>query len=124
MFHRSIKTVLLLNGAVSGIAAATVLLPSTAYAQAAEGSSVGLEEIVVTAQKREQSVQDVPIAITAVTQQTLEANRIQTVNDLSSIAPGVTVRPSAGGISVPSFTIRGQNSFGVVAGSSSGRRAR
>ncbi len=117
MFHRSIKTVLLLNGAVSGIAAATVLLPSTAYAQAAEGSSVGLEEIVVTAQKREQSVQDVPIAITAVTQQTLEANRIQTVNDLSSIAPGVTVRPSAGGISVPSFTIRGQNSFGVVAGS-------
>jgi len=77
----------------------------------------GLEEIIVTAQKREQSVQDVPIAVTAVTQESLKANRIFTVNDLGSIAPGLTVRPSAGGIQVPSFTIRGQNSFGVVAGS-------
>jgi iron complex outermembrane recepter protein len=52
-----------------------------------------------------------------VTQESLKANRIFTVNDLGSIAPGVTVRPSAGGVQVPSFTIRGQNSFGVVAGS-------
>jgi iron complex outermembrane receptor protein len=91
-------------------------LPAAAHAQQAEGSA-GLEEIVVTAQKREQSMQDVPIAITAVTAENLQANRIFTVNDLSSIAPGVTVKPSAGGISTPSFTIRGQTSFGVVAGS-------
>ncbi len=85
-------------------------------AQSAE-SNVGLEEIVVTAQKREQSMQDVPIAVTAVTAENLQANRIFTVNDLSAVAPGVTVKPSAGGISTPSFTIRGQTSFGVVAGS-------
>ena len=96
--------------------ATVALLPGQALAQDAEENR-GLEEIIVTAQKREQSVQDVPIAVTAVTQETLKANRIFTVNDLSSIAPGVTVRPSAGGVSVPSFTIRGQNSFGVVAGS-------
>jgi len=77
----------------------------------------GLEEIIVTAQKREQSVQDVPIAVTAVTEASLQANRIYTVNDLSAIAPGLTVKPSAGGISTPSFTMRGQVSFGVVAGS-------
>jgi iron complex outermembrane receptor protein len=92
-------------------------LPTVAAAQEAPAEQVGLTEIIVTAQKREQSVQDVPIAVTAVTQETLQANRITTVNDLGSIAPGVTVRPSAGGIQVPSFTIRGQNSFGVVAGS-------
>ena len=96
---------------------AAIMVPRVAMAQSEPQENSGLEEIIVTAQKREQSVQDVPIAVTAVTQETLKANRISTVNDLSSIAPGLTVRPSAGGVSVPSFTIRGQNSFGVVAGS-------
>jgi iron complex outermembrane recepter protein len=105
----------------AGLLVCTALASSTfmaaqAHAQAAE-DTVGLEEIIVTAQKREQSVQDVPIAVTAVTQETLQANRITTVNDLSAIAPGLTVKPSAGGIQVPAFTMRGQVSFGVVAGS-------
>nr|HMP57154.1 TonB-dependent receptor plug domain-containing protein [Novosphingobium sp.] len=95
----------------------TLATPHMAMAQSSDEDYRGLAEIIVTAQKREQSVQDVPIAVTAVTADTLQANRIMTVNDLSSIAPGVSVRPSAGGIQVPSFTIRGQNSFGVVAGS-------
>ncbi|MCB2075119.1 MAG: TonB-dependent receptor [Novosphingobium sp.] len=88
-----------------------------AYAQTSIDTDGGLAEIVVTAQKREQSLQDVPIAVTAITEDSLEANRIFTVNDLSSFAPGLTVAPSAGGISTPAFTIRGQQSFGVVAGS-------
>src|ERR1700755_1772470 len=73
---------------------------ASALAQDAD-SNGGLQEIVVTAQKREQSMQDVPIAVTAVTQENLQANRIYTVNDLSSIAPGVTVKASAGGLSTP-----------------------
>jgi iron complex outermembrane receptor protein len=97
--------------------ASTMLAPCAAYAQSADSSEGGLAEIIVTAQKREQSVQDVPIAVSAVTQDTIEANRIMTVNDLSSFAPGVTVRPSSGGIQTPAFTIRGQTSYGVVAGS-------
>ncbi len=88
-----------------------------ALAQGAADDNGGLQEIIVTAQKREQSLQDVPIAVTAITEDTLQANRIYTVNDLSSLAPGLTVRPSAGGVQVPSFTIRGQVSYGVVAGS-------
>jgi iron complex outermembrane receptor protein len=97
----------------------TIGLTGAARAQAGSASADngGLQEIIVTAQKREQSMQDVPIAVTAVTQDTLQANRITTVNDLSAIAPGLTVKPSAGGISTPSFTMRGQVSFGVVAGS-------
>ncbi len=96
----------------------TVLLPAQAWAQDQAGNNNGgLEEIVVTAQKREQSVQDVPIAVTALSSEVLEANRVVTVQDLSGLAPGMIVRPSAGGIATPSFTIRGQNSFGVVAGS-------
>lgn len=103
----------LLSAAVAPLA----LIPIQAEAQESSTTRGGLDEIVVTAQKREQRLQDVPIAVTAVTQENLQANRIFTVNDLSAIAPGLTVKPSAGGISTPAFTMRGQTSFGVVAGS-------
>jgi len=100
----------------SGMIAATLSCPAFAQDKDAVIAN-GLEEIVVTAQKREQSLQDVPVAVTAVTEETLQANRIFNVNDLGSIAPGLSVRSSPGGVSVPAFTIRGQNSFGIVAGS-------
>lgn len=105
------RPTLRLSTALAGL----VLLPADAFAQ--DQASDGLEEIVVTAQKREQSLQDVPIAVTAITQENIQANRIFTVNDLSSVAPGLVVKPSPGGNSVPAFTIRGAESFGVVAGS-------
>jgi iron complex outermembrane recepter protein len=87
----------------------------TAHAQAADGNG-GLEEIIVTAQKREQSLQDVPIAVTAVTQESLQANRIFNVSELSALAPGLTVKPTPGGVNVPGITMRGQVSFGIVPG--------
>ncbi|RYE64670.1 MAG: hypothetical protein EOO83_00560 [Oxalobacteraceae bacterium] len=92
--------------------------PGVAQAQKSDASdSVGLDEIVVTAQKRAQSIQDVPIAVTALTPETLQANRVMSVNDLSGLAPGLSVRPSAGGVQIPSFSMRGVVSYGVVAGS-------
>ncbi len=84
---------------------------------ASQEPGVGLEEIIVTAQRREQSLQDVPIAVTALSRETLLANRVTTVNDLSGLAPGVTVRPAAGGSQIPSFSLRGVVSYGVVPGS-------
>ena len=97
--------------------AATTAFAAPAFAQEAEDSVSGLQEIIVTAQKREQSLQDVPIAVTAVTGESLAANRIVNVTDLSAIAPGVTVRPSLGSSSIPAFSIRGAISYGVVPGS-------
>lgn len=89
---------------------------ASAHAQTAAESG-GLEEIVVTAQKREQSLQDVPIAVTALTGDVLETNRVNTVSDLTGLAPGVIVRTAAGGSQVPSFSVRGAISYGVVPGS-------
>ena len=86
-------------------------------APAASPQSQGLQEIVVTAQRREQRLQDVPIAITAVTAATLQANRVTNVADLSGIAPNVTVRQAGGSTQIPSFTSRGITSYGVVPGS-------
>lgn len=97
--------------------ALTLSLPTAAFAQAADEKSGGLEEIIVTAQKREQSLQDVPIAVTAITGDSLQVNRVTSVSDLSGLAPGVIVRTAAGGSQLPSFSIRGAISYGVVPGS-------
>jgi len=50
-----------------------------------------LEEIVVTAQKREQNLQDVAISVSAVTERGLEKAGISTTDDLSVVVPGLNV---------------------------------
>ena len=49
-----------------------------------------LEEVIVTAQKREQSLQDVSVAVTAVTAEDLLRGNIHSIEDLQSHVPGVT----------------------------------
>jgi iron complex outermembrane recepter protein len=100
----------------TSMALATSVQAQTAP-QAAPSESSGLAEIVVTAQKREQSVQDVPIAVTAITQEALQDNRVENVADLSGLAPNMVVRPAAGGTEIPAFSMRGITSYGVVPGS-------
>ncbi len=55
-----------------------------------------LEEVVVTAQKRAQSLQDVPIPVQAVSGDMLAQNGISTLSDLSSIAPGFMLADTQG----------------------------
>ncbi|HKX80328.1 MAG TPA: TonB-dependent receptor [Novosphingobium sp.] len=96
-------------------AIAAIGISTQAHAQGAD-TSVGVADIVVTAQKREQSLQDVPIAITAISQDALKANRIINVLDLAGQAPNLTLRNTAGGSGVPNFSMRGSVSYGNVAG--------
>jgi len=49
-----------------------------------------LEEVIVTAQKREQSLQDVSVAVTAVSAEDLLRGNIQSIEDLQSHVPGIT----------------------------------
>ena len=81
--------------------ALAVALPTAVAAQDGAEAEGGLQEIIVTAQKREQSMQDVPIAITALTGDALATNRVTTVSDLTGLAPGVIVRTAAGGSQLP-----------------------
>jgi len=55
-----------------------------------------VEEIVVTAQKREESVQDIPLSVTAFSAGKLEAMGVQTIQDLPNITPGLTITNAAG----------------------------
>ena len=65
-------------------------LAAPAMAQAADDNG-GLDDIVVTAQKREQNLQDVPLAISAISAEKVEQLGIKDSRDLSGIAPNVTI---------------------------------
>ncbi len=74
-----------------------------------------LEEVIVTAQKREQSLQDVGISVVAFTGDQLRALGIEDSKDVASITPGVHYGGSMGGQNAQ-FTIRGvsQNDYNDV----------
>jgi iron complex outermembrane receptor protein len=73
----------------------------------ADEPSSTLESIVVTAEKREENLQVVPVAVTAFTAQTLAEAHYQNIESLSGVAPGISVRPSPGGNNAPDVTMRG-----------------
>ena len=71
----------------------TVLLPLNA---AAQDERPLLEEIIVTAEKRSESLQDLSQAVTALSGEDIDNRNITSFVDLSSIAPGVTVAKNEG----------------------------
>ncbi len=81
---------------VVGIALSTFALTSLAERQ--------LEEVVVTAQKRAQSVQDVPIAISAMNKDRLEETGVDNIAQIIPMLPGVT--GSTAGIATTAWAIR------------------
>ncbi|MFZ1295274.1 MAG: TonB-dependent receptor plug domain-containing protein, partial [Pseudomonadales bacterium] len=83
-------------------AAIAATIPCTALAQ-----SASIEEIIVTAQKREERLQDVPIAISAVTVEQIEARGIDNVLDLRTLAPNLMVSKYPNSNVVSQIAIRG-----------------
>lgn len=85
-------------------------LSSAALAQtpepAAQPSEV-LETVKVTAQKREEKLQDVPIAVTAFSKNQLQARGIETIADLNALAPGLQISKSPANDSISQISIRG-----------------
>ena len=61
-------------------------LPQVAFGQQ---TGAMLEEIVVTARKREESLQDAPISISVFNERDLEARSVQTVADIDSFTPNL-----------------------------------
>jgi len=78
-------------------------------AQAASADNPGFEEIVVTARRREERIQTVPIAITAFSQDSLKKNNITSVEDLQNQVPSLTA--SSANRDTVALSIRGQGGF-------------
>jgi iron complex outermembrane receptor protein len=77
----------------SGAAVFAVAFGSAAHAQtkpaAAAAASNTIEELVVTAEKRSQSLQDVPVAISAFTSAARDLKGINTIQDMTNFTPGL-----------------------------------
>lgn len=73
----------------AALAAGLLAALTTAPALAQDESSFVIEEIIVTAQKREENLQETPIAITALGEAAIEDRGIKNMTDMFSSAPGV-----------------------------------
>ena len=86
--HKCARTVAAILG-THAIAAAYPAPAADQTAGPAGGSTGGIEEVVVTAQRRSENVQDVPIAIQAFTNETLQQLNVTTFDDLMRYLPNV-----------------------------------
>lgn len=103
---------LLLCGASLGILSATAFAQDTNSVREAEATADTSEingipgDIIVTAMRREQSLQDVPAVVTAVTSETIEKLNIFKLEEVSALSPGLNLDRGFGGFTA-SASIRG-----------------
>ena len=84
-------------------------------------SNGGLEDIVVTAQRRAQNLQSVPIAITAISGDNAVAKGITNTQDLMQISPGLMVQTQAASVQM---YMRGVGTDAASAGTEARRSSR
>jgi outer membrane receptor protein involved in Fe transport len=95
--------------ASASAAVLSALFAGAAYAQDQQPSTV--DAIIVTATKREQSLQDVPVVVTAVSGQLMQDAGVKDIKDLTILTPGLTVT-STSNETVTTARIRGVGTVG------------
>lgn len=96
------------TASVAALMLGAALAAPAAAQEAPPQDAATLDEVIVTAQRREQSLQDVPIAITAFNAETLERTAATGIQDIAAKAPGVTLTQF--NIGEPQLYIRGVGS--------------
>ena len=81
---------------VASAAAQVLLFAGAAHAQ----SNIEIEEVVVTAQRREETAQRTPLAITALSSDQLVKQGVRTVTDLTNVVPGVQIGSTGGSVEI------------------------
>ena len=94
-----------LTTAVSAALIAVAAVPAMSQDSPNRAQSLMLEEVIVTAQKREQSINDIPMSITAFSGDTMREMGIQDTADLALVVPGFAFSESQAG--APVYTMRG-----------------
>lgn len=99
-----------LSHAIGLIGGSLVSLPSLAWAQDVAASTAAGDgtEIVVEARRRDESAQDVPLVVNAVTADSLSKLNIRDFKDITNVVPGLSLVPAANGIG-SSSSLRGVN---------------
>lgn len=93
---------------IAALSSAAAIAMTPAFARAADGEDPTVGEVLVTARKVTERVQDIPIPVTAIGREQLEAaGRVNTMESLSNIAPGVKVFRAANQSNSYAVFIRG-----------------
>ena len=106
------KTITMKPKTLAHSIAALIALAATTAANAQ------LEEVIVTAQKHAQGVNDIGITVNAFTGETLKDLGVFTAEDIAVYTPGLSVN-TAGATGVPVYTIRGVGFQDITTSSSS-----
>jgi iron complex outermembrane receptor protein len=98
-------------GLLSGLAVGGFAPPSAGQDLAAVAAGPAFETIIVTARKREEDLQSVPIAVTTFSAADLLTKNVQTLADLRYVTPAVSVQPDTFRQDTINVTIRGLRNF-------------
>jgi len=98
---------------------AAMLLSTPSYAQDEASDDTGIEEIIVTAQRREENLQDVPISVSAFTAEQMAARGTSDISRLEGQVPGFTfgrsgsdARPAIRGVRTENVGVNGDTTIG------------
>lgn len=99
------------------VSSAALLSAPGAWAQDQANDQSALEEIIVTAQRTSENLQRSPVAVTALTAQTLKNRQITSVRDLSNSLPNTLISPPTAVSNAARIYIRGagQDNSGILA---------
>jgi iron complex outermembrane receptor protein len=100
----------LLHTAIAAAVAGSVVVP-TQFAWAQEDSAI--EEIMVTATRREQDLQEVPVSIVAMTGDNLELQGLDSLEDVGNTIPNLNIQGGGAGTFGTQFRVRGLPNVGV-----------
>lgn len=87
---RERRWVLMLGCAFAALITASISTEAPAAENPDVSAGGGLEEIVVTAERRTERLQDVPVSVEVFTQEKLDAQAVRGIDDLTRLSPGVT----------------------------------
>ena len=85
MFRQRLRSGLIMGASIAAICA----ISPQAFAQVSDDAPM-VEEIVVTAEKREQSLQSIPVAVSAYTSEKRDVLGVNTVEDLARVTPSLS----------------------------------
>ncbi|HET8711547.1 MAG TPA: TonB-dependent receptor, partial [Spongiibacteraceae bacterium] len=97
----------------SALAMIALVSPLAATAEtgakpASSSEAKGFDEVVVTARRRDENLESVPIAVSAISAEQMNERQVRTDSDLQSAVPGLTIRQTQGNNSL-TYAIRGQS---------------
>jgi iron complex outermembrane receptor protein len=95
------------------LAIAAAIAGSTGAATQVAWAQGGLEEVIVTATRRAQDLQQVPVSIVAITGENLEMRGLDSLEDVSAATPNLIITGGGGGTGGANFRVRGIPNVGT-----------